>query len=225
MITTGFVRQYQGLVKAVVHEHEKDPQHFEDLVQDVWLRICRKASQLPEDEKAHSTWVQVLTERICADHVRSSRRGVELILDSTLTPPPDDLESVPEGSWIEQAVPSSETAEDDAMLAELMMRAASLSEQETAVFNLAYWHGKSYDDIAKTLGISKDTIGPIVNRLRAKLEKKEIYHKAYTYHAPGAVWGDWSWKPEGPANKAMENNNNVTTHSAREDWSSFRETV
>lgn len=226
MITTEFVRKYQGLVKSVVFDYEKDSQQFEDLTQEIWLHICRKEHLLPIDPAAHSTWIHVLAENVCKHHIRKLGYAPDLIMDSTISPPVSEGLN-PDESWIEQAVPSGMTTEDDQLLAELMIRAATMSELETAVFNLVYWDGKSYDTVARTLGVSKDTVGPIVGRLRAKIEARELYHPAYTYHAPGAVWGDWAFKPNGIGNVRMdeENNNNGTTNSSGQDRTSFEQAV
>jgi RNA polymerase sigma factor (sigma-70 family) len=244
MITTEFVRKYEGLIKAVAHDYEKDPAKFDDLTQDIWLQVCRKADLLPEDAGAHSTWLQIVAENVCKHHIRGVSQSPEIVLDSTMTPPTDDSESPPEGSWIEQAVPSCSTAEDEQLLTELLMRGATLSEQESAIFNLYYWHGRSYEFIAKKLGVSVAHVGVVCNRLRSKLEVKDLYHTAYTYHAPGAAWGDWSWKPDGLGNKRMdsnksaimladeillelwrEENKNNGTNSSRQDRTSFQQAV
>jgi RNA polymerase sigma factor (sigma-70 family) len=225
MITTEFVRKFEGLVKTIAHDYEKDPNKFEDLTQDIWLQVCRKAHLLPNDEKAHSTWLTIVSENVCKHHVKGTVQEPDVVLDSTLIPPEEDEESKPEGSWIEQTIPSQQTAEDDTLLLEFIARGATLSELESAVFNLAYWHGRSYDDIAKTLGIAKDSIGPIVGRLRGKLEVRDLYHSAHTYHAPGAVWGDWAWKPKGIGNLRMENNKNVTSIVSRSDRSGVQQAV
>lgn len=194
MITTDFVKAFQGLVKSVVHESEKDPQKFEDLVQNVWLEICKSAHIMPKDDAAYSTWVTEIAKRTCKRHAKAAVNEVEVVLDSAMVPPSDDAEESPSGSWIEQMVPSPQTAEDDQLLHELIMRGATLSEQESAIFNLVYWHGWSHKAVADKFGISESTVRNAAMHLRDKLETKELYHKAHTYHAPGAVWGDWSWK-------------------------------
>jgi RNA polymerase sigma factor (sigma-70 family) len=201
VITSDFYKAYEGLVKTVAYNYENDPQKFDDLVQDIWLQICRKADMLPKDDAAYTTWIQVLAENVCKHHIKSEKHNPDLVFDSSLTPVIDG--EVSEGSWIEQMVPSQSTAEDEQLLSELMFRAASLSEQEAAVFNLVYWHGKSYAATAEKLGISVDTIGPLVGRIREKLEVKELYHKAYTYHGGGNAYADWSFKPKGPGNERM----------------------
>lgn len=214
MITTEFVRKFEGLVKSIAHDYERDPDKFEDLTQEIWLQVCRKADLLPKDEKAHSTWLTIVAENVCKHHIKATTKGPELVMDSTMTPPDEDDESAPEGSWIEQAVPAPSTAEDDTLLHELMARVATLSEQENAIFNLVYWHGISYAQVAKRLGIDESTVRNVTWHIRDKLEVDEMYHDgAYTYHAPGAVWGDWAWKPAGPANLRMEKNNNGKCNS------------
>lgn len=204
MITTEFVRKFEGLVKSVAHDYEKDPDKFEDLTQDIWLQICRKADLLPKDEKAHSTWVTVVATNVCKHYIKYETSGPELVMDSSMTPPADDDEES-EGSWIEQTIPSQNTAEDEQLLTEFMMRGATLSEQENAIFNLVYWHGLSYSAVAKKLGVEESTVRNVTMHIRDKFEVKDMYHEgAYTYHAPGAVWGDWAWKPAGAGNLRME---------------------
>jgi RNA polymerase sigma factor (sigma-70 family) len=210
MITTDFVRKFEGLVKSIAHEYEKQPDKFEDLTQDIWLQVCRKADLLPKDEKAHSTWLTVVATNVCKHHIKNTTQGPELVMDSAMTPPAEEEETPGEGSWIEQSVPSGDRAESEQALTEFMMKVATLTEQENAIFNLVYWHGHSYSAVAKRLGIEEATVRSVTRNVRDKLESKEMYHEgAYTYHAPGAVWGDWAWKPDGVGNLRMENNNNV----------------
>lgn len=184
----------------------------QDLCQNVWLTAWRFRDSFDPERGPVSAWLYAIVQSCVDRHIRDTlAKSPETVLDSSLVAQVDGEEV--DGSWIEQSVPSQFTAEDDKVLDELVFRAASLSEQEAAVFNLVYWHGWSYKAVAEKMGISEGTIGPLVNRLRSKLEVLELHHRAYTYHAPGPVWGDWAWKPGGVGNQRMENNKNDVTYS------------
>jgi RNA polymerase sigma factor (sigma-70 family) len=200
-ITTDFVRQYKRMVDAECAKVTTESDLIEDLAQNAWLEICKSAETFDES-KPVGPWVTTLAQRACYNYLRNNvYEQPDTVLDSTLTPVLDG--EVSDGSWIEQMIPSQDTAEDAQLLGELMFRAASLSEQEAAVFNLVYWHGVAYAEVAKKFGIEEVTVRNITLRIRQKIETKELYHKAFTYHSGGPMWADWAFMPNGPANRRM----------------------
>lgn len=200
-IITEFVRQFKRMVDAECSKVTTESDLIEELSQNAWLEICKSAETFDESKPA-GPWVTTLAQRACYSYLRNSvYEQPDTVLDSTLTPVIDGEAFA--GSWIEQMVPSCNTAEDDQLLSELIFRAASLSEQEAAVFNLVYWHGQSYAAVAAKFGIEEITVASITRRIREKMETKELYHKAYTYHSGGPTWADWAFMPNGPANRRM----------------------
>lgn len=203
-----FYRKYRYLILGVCSKYASAEHSVDDLTQEVWLRVWRFFDKIPGDNSNDvAPWITTVADRVCKTYLRNNeKRAPQLVSDSQLTATKgeEDDEAVT-GSWIEETAESPyDTVEEFETLDQLVYAGSTLSEQEAAVFNLVYWHGKSYDFVAKKFGISKDTIGPIVTRLRDKIERgMRPSTDVPRYYPPGNVWGDWSWKPEGLANQRM----------------------
>lgn len=212
--TEEFTTAYRGnsqLIKSCAEQYESDPVLLEDLQQMIWLEAWRTYHTFANKANL-KTWLWAVGDNVGKKYIRDKvERQPDLVMDSQLTPAQSEDEDDPiTGSWIEQTVEAPyDSVTDTDMLDALVYAGSTMSEQETAVFNLVYWHGWSYDAVARKFGISRDSLGPIVGRLRAKLEKGlRPTNDVYRYHSPGNVWGDWAYKPEGLGNLRMENNNN-----------------
>lgn len=203
-----FVNLYEtnkSLVKACVYPKIYDKSMVEDVVQEVWLKVWKQKDNYTQDRGAISTWLTMIAESVVSSYLRTRvENQPDLVMDSQLTPPVlDDPEDHPtSGSWIEETIESPyNTAADVEGLDQLVFAGSTLSEQEAAVFNLIYWHGLSYEAVAKKFDIEVSSIGPVVTRLRAKIEKgMRPTNTTYRYHSPGNVWNDWSFKPDGLGN-------------------------
>jgi RNA polymerase sigma factor (sigma-70 family) len=203
---TAICRANDQLIKSCAEQFESDPERRADLVQEIWLEAWRTYESF-ENKSSIKTWLWAVGENVGKKYLRDRvERQPELVMDSQLTPAQSEDDDDPiVGSWIEQSIESPyDTVEEAEMLDALVFAGGTFSEQETAVFNLVYWHGHSYDSVARRFGISRDSLGPIVGRLRSKLERGlRPLTSAIRYYPPGNVWGDWSWKPEGLGNVRM----------------------
>lgn len=219
--------EHQGLVAALAIKKLYDKSYLEDAQQEVWLKVWRSRASFDPAKSSITTWLHhVATSVLDSFLERHFEKQPQHVLDSSLVSHStgvgrSNIEDgdTPSYSWIEETVETPyDTQEDFETLDALIFAGSTLSEQESAVFNLVYWHGWSYDAVAKKFGIEVNTIGSVVSRLRSKIERgMRPVNDIPRYYPPGNVWGDWSWKPDGLGNVRMENNNNnyESTNSQR----------
>lgn len=202
-------KAHQGLIGERIQKRLYDKSYAEDLTQEIWLKVWSARKTFDPSKSNITTWLYTVANSVIDSFLEKHfEKQPEQVLDSQLTPPrqeTDDGSVTYEGSWIEETVESPyTTAEEFETLDQLVYSGSTLSEQEAAVFNLVYWHGKSYDFVAKKFGIDVRTVGAVVTRLRDKIERgMRPANDVPRYYPPGNVWGDWSWKPEGLANQLM----------------------
>jgi RNA polymerase sigma-70 factor (ECF subfamily) len=135
---------------------------LDDVVQRVWFRIWQDASQL-SDSTRWRPWMYRIARNAAIDALRSDRRRR------------DRLQQVAE----QQQVLSTSVAEAPETLlsanedAQAMMDAIeSLPELYRAPFVLKHVEGWSYQQIAETLDIARDTVETRLVRARRRLKKQ-----------------------------------------------------
>jgi RNA polymerase sigma-70 factor (ECF subfamily) len=73
--TIGWSDLYQELF-SFVHKKVKDRPTAEDIVQDVFIKVHTKSSQLKDEEKI-SGWIYQITRNAIADHFRQVSKNIE----------------------------------------------------------------------------------------------------------------------------------------------------
>lgn len=129
----------------------------EDLVQDALERAVRNADKLSDPARARAWLVTVLHNLFIDRCRRKSRRPHHDALDEDrhgATP-----EEVTTASW-------SELGADD-----LRAAVAALPEEFRLPYEMHALHRASYDDIARALGIPRNTVGTRLFRARRKLRQ------------------------------------------------------
>jgi RNA polymerase sigma-70 factor (ECF subfamily) len=107
---------------------------LEDCVQEVFLRIWRKAHLFDPRRGSAGAWVFAVARNVA----RSQRRvptTIELAADTAVAPPPESVDEV----WVRSAV-------------------ARLPREERLVIELAYFHGLTQQEIAVRLGAPLGTV-------------------------------------------------------------------
>jgi RNA polymerase sigma-70 factor (ECF subfamily) len=123
----------------------------EDILQDVFIRICRKLRWLREPELFRA-WAYRIASRETFRHFKRERIFTDRTLDESV------LETLP--------APSGETFAPD-LLAQLPCLVAELSPASRAVIILHYLHELSLDEVSAALDIP---IGTVKSRLAYGLE-------------------------------------------------------
>ncbi len=136
-----FVRRYAGLVVAAVREMAREPAEIEDLVQDVFLRLCKDDFRLLKSydpsRAGLSTWLTVVARSTARDQRRRKRAEeipIEAVAESRLAVDP-----------VEPARP-------------LKLPEALLSPRQREILAMLYDQELDVAEIAKALGIDPQTV-------------------------------------------------------------------
>lgn len=146
---TRWLHDYQALIYRVVMSYEADHSTREDLFQDIALALWRSIDRFAGESK-ESTWIYRVALNTAIDHTRKAVRAPTTSpFDETthwvqIQPPAEDI------SWVYEKIRALEVVERSLML--------------------LYLDGNSYDDIANILGISPNSVGAKINRVKGKLQ-------------------------------------------------------
>lgn len=145
------IDQYGSLVWGLVRRQVKDTAEAEDLVQEVFTEIWKKAASFDPKIASESTFIGLVTRRRVIDHLRRQSRqpGFE---------PLDVAESMPAPA----AVQSSVTCDPETLKASV----ASLPSETRELFQLFFEDGFTHPEISEKTGIP---LGTVKTRLRRGL--------------------------------------------------------
>ncbi len=151
----------QSAFESLFHRHKdmvfraalpmlRDPEEAEDVVQEVFLKVYKRAGQFRGEEWNFKGWLRRITLNECASRLR--RNGLhqvsfEKIYSDGFDPPQGDSTVLPENLLLQK-----EEKEDARKLL------ASLSEKLYLVMVLRYYLELSYDEIAQILEIPPGTV-------------------------------------------------------------------
>jgi RNA polymerase sigma factor (sigma-70 family) len=147
-----FVRRYAGLVTVAVRGVAREPNEIEDLVQEVFLRLCRNDFRLLRSYDSAraglSTWITIVARSTARDAMRR-RRPVAV-----------PLEAVPEGLL---AVDPIEP------VTRLKLPEALLSPRQREILTMLYDREMEVAEIATRLGIDPQTVRSAHHKAMIKL--------------------------------------------------------
>ena len=147
--------RHHRLALALARRMLADEQAAEDVVQDVFLAVWRRAADYRPERGAVKTWLLAMVHHRAIDRLRqrqSARAGGEV--DDTL----EDRRVAP--VW-QQAFEQLRGEQISAAL-------AALPDEQRETIELAYFGGKSQSEIAELLGVP---FGTVKGRCRLALEK------------------------------------------------------
>jgi RNA polymerase sigma-70 factor (ECF subfamily) len=147
----GFVRRYAGLVVAAVRGVAHEGTDIEDLVQDVFFRLCKDGFRLLKtydpSRAGLSTWLTIVARSTARDSLR--RRQLALT--------PID------------AVPESQLATDAAPPEKLKLPDGLLSPRQRLVLTMLYDRDMEVAEIAQALGVDPQTVRSTHHKAMLKL--------------------------------------------------------
>ena len=146
-----FVRRYAGLVIAAVRGVSRDGSDFDDLAQEVFLRLCKDGFRLLKTydpaRAGLSTWLTIVARSTARDALRRRQLAV--------TP----LDAVPEALLATEAKPPEK----------LRLPEGLLSPRQKLVLSMLYDRDMEVAEIAETLGVDPQTVRSTHHKAMLKL--------------------------------------------------------
>jgi RNA polymerase sigma-70 factor (ECF subfamily) len=159
--------RYASLLVTLARRMLGDPIAAEDLVQDVFMEVWRRADAYDPSRGSVRTWIVVRLRSRALDRLRSAPARREVATDVVSTqrpaPEPEDPQLAPDRRAVVHAL-------------------AELPEDQRVVLELAYFQGLSMSEIAETVGVP---IGTVKSRTAAALGKLRLAMNAGTKGARG----------------------------------------
>ena len=147
----GFVRRYAGLIVAAVRGVARDSAEIEDLVQEVFVRLCKDGFRLLKTydpaRAGLSTWLTIVARSTARDTMR--RRQL------ALTP----IDAVPEALLATDAAPPEK----------LKLPEGLLSPRQKLVLTMLYDRDMEVAEIATALGVDPQTVRSTHHKAMLKL--------------------------------------------------------
>ena len=133
-----------------------DRAEAEDVAQETFLRLLRKAPDWQPEGPALRSWLLRVASNLCIDRRRSRAR---------IVPMPDDIEDLParEGACLD---------EDLAIRRAVRRAMAGLPRRQLAALVLVHFHGLSGREAAGTLEISEEALESLLARARRRLRQE-----------------------------------------------------
>ena len=146
-----FVRRYAGLIVSAVRGVAHDGGDIEDLVQEVFVRLCKDGFRLLKtydpSRAGLSTWLTIVARSTARDALR--RRQLQL------TP----IDAVPEGLLATDATPPEKLKLPDGLL----------SPRQRLVLTMLYDRDMEVAEIAVALGVDPQTVRSTHHKAMLKL--------------------------------------------------------
>lgn len=148
---TQLIRQHSGIINKVSYFYATEQMPFDDLRQEIYINIWQALPQYRGDSKV-STWIYRVAVNSALMAIRSSRPRIKTV--------PFDL-----------SLPDISSELDDAQRENLQTLYAlinRLEDIEKAII-LLWLDELPYEEIARTLGLKRNTVATKIHRIKDKL--------------------------------------------------------
>jgi RNA polymerase sigma-70 factor, ECF subfamily len=134
----------------------RDPAQSEEVTQEVFLEVWRRAATFDPDRGSALAWMVTIAHRRAVDRVRSEQasRDRDAAVGSAATPTASD--------------PVAETVEDRLERRRVHKALGVLSDLQRQSIELAYYDGLTYREVAERLGVP---LGTVKTRMRDGLQR------------------------------------------------------
>jgi len=160
------LRRHQRSVLNFIFRYVGNRSTAEDLVQDVFMRVIRRASSYKREAK-FTTWLYTIARNICIDHSRRMQHRRTASLDHPVRAEGEDRRTLGE------SIPSSDAGTDRRAMgrelgAQIKSAVDNLAEDQREVFLMREYLGLPFKEISEIVGIPENTAK---SRMRYALEK------------------------------------------------------
>ena len=150
--------RYAGMVMGLALKITGDRNLAEEVVQETFWRVWRKADLFQSQRGAFTSWFFGITRNLSIDMIRRQKTQVqpidepELVIEQSADPSAD----VPEAAWLRDKAHQVGEA------------IKTLPSEQRQVIEMAYFKGMTRQEIAKATG---DPLGTVHTRARLALQK------------------------------------------------------
>ena len=131
-----------------------DPASSEEITQETFIRVWRKAGQFDPEKASAVTWIFTIARNLRIDRLRKENRP---------TFDPDDPIFIPETSQT-----PLENMEQSTVVERVKLSISGLPEDQREVVQLSFIEGLSHQEIADAIGLP---LGTVKSRLRLSFVK------------------------------------------------------
>lgn len=172
------LRRHQRPVLNFIFRYVGNRSTAEDLVQDVFMRIIRRASSYKREAK-FTTWLYTIARNICIDHSRRMQHRRAASLDHPVRADGEDRRTLGE------SIASPDAATDRRAIGrqlgkQIKVAVDNLADDQREVFLMREYLGLPFKEIAEIVGIPENTAK---SRMRYALEKLRQDLAEYEDHA------------------------------------------
>jgi RNA polymerase sigma-70 factor (ECF subfamily) len=137
-----FAPRVFGVARRVL----RDPDHAEEVAQEVFLEVWRRASRFDAARGSASAWIVALAHARAVDRVRSTQAAADREVRAGRATVERDIDSV------------SEAVEHRMERVAVRRCLSTLTELQRQSVTLAYYSGYSYPQVAELLGAALSTV-------------------------------------------------------------------
>lgn len=166
-ITDGKIEEYAKLVNRyhfglIIHCERLvgDRDDAEDIAQEAFLKAYNSLSKFEGHQSKFSTWLYRIATNLAFDHLRKRKKWVKV----------EDIEA------IAKTTEPAFIKEEERVAIRLAVSKLTPPEYRKVIEEY-YWHGLSYDQIAKKMNKPTGTIGTYIRRAKLQLKEDLIWIK------------------------------------------------
>lgn len=164
--------RYRRYMYAVAYSIISDSYLAEDVVQDAFLTLWRKASTYHEQEGSVKSWLQAIVRNRAIDKVRSSAQRERQCI------PLEDINELNSSHLAPEVWEQVWEADQSAIIRNAL---AQLPTEQSVAIELNYFYGYTHTEIAKQQQIP---LGTVKGRVRLGLQKIKLLLQEYNFSVP-----------------------------------------
>ncbi|MCM2374275.1 RNA polymerase sigma factor [Aporhodopirellula aestuarii] len=166
-----FVDRFVGLVVHVVHRTTAgrgisiDESTRDDYVAEVFMVLIRHDFAVLRRFRRQcslATYLTVIARRVVVRRLQQSHRESNAVAEHS------QAQQVVNGKHLSPSDPDIQRIDDAEEVKHLMTR---LDPREANVVRMYHLEGKTYQEISQAVGVSENTIGPLLHRAREKMNR------------------------------------------------------